>query len=102
MGGEDTAPTDSMTFCGLLGGRMMTIAGTTEDNPPDPARIAEQNQQMQEVADRIAATEDGYGGLSDLTRTFLAASDAQTAATAHAGLEVYCNRHGLSPFPQSG
>lgn len=101
VGGGDTGPTDSMRFCAQLGTRMMTIVTTDENNFPDPARMAEGDQEMQEAADRIAATEDGWGGLGNLTRSFLTSDDPQTMQTAHAGLQLYCNKHGLSPFPQS-
>ncbi|MFE7271757.1 hypothetical protein [Streptomyces sp. NPDC057623] len=98
---DSVEPTDSMTFCAQLGARMMTIVNTDESNPPDPARVAQTDQTMQETADRIAATEDEWGGLGNLTRSFLAADDPQTMQTSHAGLQLYCNKHSLSPFPQS-
>jgi hypothetical protein len=51
---------------------------------------------MLEVADQIAATEDGYHGLGNLTRSFLAADNPTDAAGLAGGLQMYCRAHGLS------
>lgn len=100
---DDTAqPSDTMTFCALLGARMMTMVTTTADHTPDPARLAEDDQKMQAAADRISSNEADHSDLGQTTSQFIAATNPTDAAAAHTPLQSYCNAHGLSPFPQQG
>ncbi|MEV6841078.1 hypothetical protein AB0N17_42500 [Streptomyces sp. NPDC051133] len=93
-GTSSGAPDDATQFCAYYGSRLMTMTDTT--HTPDPARVVESDQEIQEVADRISATEDGAHGIGDLTRRFINPSSPDDASFAAAALHVYCKRHGLT------
>ncbi|NEA54283.1 hypothetical protein G3I60_08995 [Streptomyces sp. SID13666] len=94
-GGEGKAqPRDTTMFCILLSAHMMTSA-----DYPAAAAIAEDDQKMQEYADRIASNESEYAGLSQTTSQFIAATNATDGTAARTLLQSYCKAHGLSPSP---